>query len=49
MILKYYELSKVGLDKNFILFHGKNTGFKVEEIQKINKKFESTVTNYDEK
>ena len=49
MILKYYELNKIKLDNNFILFHGKNSGLKIEEIQKINNKFKSKITNYDEK
>ena len=35
MILKYYELNKIKLDNNFILFHGKNSGLKIEEIQKL--------------
>ena len=49
MILKYYELNKIKIDNNFILFHGKNSGLKIEEIQKIYNKFKSTITNYDEK
>ena len=49
MILKYYELNKIKLDNNFILFHGKNPGLKIEEIHKINNKFKSKITNYDEK
>ena len=36
MILKYFELNKINLNKtNFLLFHGKNEGFKREERPKI--------------
>tara|TARA_B100001057_G_C22851821_1_gene951239 strand:- start:475 stop:1455 length:981 start_codon:yes stop_codon:yes gene_type:complete len=49
MIIKYYELNKIKLENNLILFHGKNTGLKIEEIQKINSKLNAKLTNYDEK
>ena len=41
MILKYYELNKLNFGiTNFLLFHGKNEGYKNEEIKKIAKKLE---------
>ena len=49
MILKYYELKKINLNNHFILFHGKNSGLKIEEIQKINERFKTKIINYDEK
>ena len=49
MILKYYELNKINSNNQFILFHGNNAGLKIEEIQKINNKFKSKISNYDEK
>ena len=50
MILKYFELNKLNFDiTNFLLFHGKNEGYKDEEINKITNKFEIKVKNYDEK
>ncbi len=50
MILKYFELSKLNFDNtNFLLFHGKNEGYKEEEISKITNKFNMKVKNYDEK
>tara|TARA_B100000963_G_C22584823_1_gene652558 strand:+ start:253 stop:1236 length:984 start_codon:yes stop_codon:yes gene_type:complete len=50
MILKYFELSKLNFNiTNFILLHGKNEGFKNEEIKKISKKMEQKINNYDEK
>ncbi len=49
MILKFYELNKLSLNHQFILFHGKNSGLKVEEIQKIKNKFQKKIINYDEK
>ena len=49
MILKYYELNKINSNNHFILFHGKNSGLKNEEIQKINNKFKTKIINYDEK
>jgi len=50
MILKYFELNKLNFEiTNFLLFHGKNEGYKNEEINKITKKFDVNVNNYDEK
>ena len=50
MILKYFELYKLNFDTtNFLLFHGKNEGYKYEEINKITNKFKKKVKNYDEK
>ena len=50
MILKYFELNKLNLKiTNFVLFHGKNDGYKNEEINKITNKFNIKVKNYDEK
>lgn len=50
MILKYFELDKLNFNVvNFLLFHGKNEGFKNEEIKKITKKLKRTIVNYDEK
>ncbi len=49
MILKFYELNKLSLSHQFILFHGKNSGLKIEEIQKIKNRFKKKVINYDEK
>ena len=49
MILKYYELDKLNPKNLFILFHGKNTGLKEEEIHKIKNKFNKKISNYDEK
>ena len=50
MILKYFELNKINFNKsNFLLFHGKNEGYKREEITKISEKLRIKVTNYDEK
>ena len=50
MILKYFELNKINFKKtNFLLFHGKNEGYKYEEITKIIKNLSKKVTNYDEK
>lgn len=49
MILKYFELNKVNSNNQFILFHGKNTGLKIEEIKKLNIKFDKKLSNYDEK
>ena len=40
MILKYFELNKLNFEiTNFLLFHGKNEGYKNEEIRKITNKF----------
>ena len=50
MILKYFELNRLNLENtNFLLFHGKNEGYKNEEINKITNKFNIKVKNYDEK
>ncbi len=50
MILKYFELNKLNFDNtNFLLFHGKNEGYKDEEINKIINKFKVKVKKYDEK
>ena len=50
MILKYFELNKLNFNiTNFLLFHGKNEGYKNEEIEKITKRLKRTIVNYDEK
>ncbi len=50
MILKYFEISKINFDKtNFLLFHGKNEGYKSEGIKKIKEKLKIKITDYDEK
>ena len=50
MILKYFELNKLNFDiTNILLFHGKNEGYKSEEIDKISNKLNLKVKNYDEK
>ena len=51
MIIKFYEINKIDLEKNkFILFYGKNDGFKEDEINKISLKFKNNTTfKYDEK
>ena len=50
MILKYFELNKLNFNNtNFLLLHGKNEGYKKEEINKITNKFKIKVKNYDEK
>ncbi len=50
MILKYFELNKINFNKsNFLLFHGKNEGYKREEITKISEKLRIKITHYDEK
>ena len=50
MILKYYEIDKINFNKiNFLLLHGKNEGYKNEEIEKITKRLKRTIVNYDEK
>ena len=49
MILKYFEINKIDLEKNkFLLFYGKNEGFKNDTIEILTRKKES-VLNYDEK
>ena len=50
MILKYFELNKLNFEMtNFLLFHGKNEGYKIEEIRKITNKFNIKGKHYDEK
>ena len=50
MILKYFETNKINFNKsNFLLFHGKNDGYKREEITKISEKLRIKITDYDEK
>ena len=50
MILKYFELNKLNFNLvNFLLFHGKDEGYKNEEIKKITKILKRTIVNYDEK
>ena len=50
MILKYFELNKLNFEMtNFLLFHGKNEGYKIEEIRKITNKFNVKGKRYDEK
>ena len=50
MILKYFELNKLNFEiTNFLLFHGKNEGYKIEEIKKITNKFNIKGKHYDEK
>ena len=50
MILKYFELNKLNFSNtNFILLHGKNDGYKNEEINKIAKNLKKKITSYDEK
>tara|TARA_Y100000389_G_scaffold151074_1_gene150754 strand:+ start:172 stop:1164 length:993 start_codon:yes stop_codon:yes gene_type:complete len=49
MILKSYEIKKIDLKKsNFILFYGKNEGYKKEAIKFIVKN-KDEISNYDEK
>ena len=50
MILKYFELNKLNLNNtNFLLLHGKNEGYKNEEIEKISEKLKRKIVSYDEK
>ena len=50
MILKYFELNKLNFEiTNFLLFHGKNEGYKNDEIRKITNKFNVKGKRYDEK
>ena len=50
MILKYFELDKLKPRiTNFILFHGKNEGYKNDEIKKITKRLNKKIAIYDEK
>ena len=49
MIIKYYETNKINLDKNkFLLFYGKNEGFKAEIIKNVIKNRQN-ISTYDEK
>ena len=49
MIIKYYETNKINLDKNkFLLFYGKNEGFKAEIIKNLIKNRQN-ISTYDEK
>ena len=48
MILKSFELNKINLKINkFILFYGKNEGYKNQEIKNLNKSY-STILSYDQ-
>ena len=50
MILKYFELNKLNFNNTkFLLLHGKNEGYKNEEIKKITNKLNIKAKNYDEK
>ena len=50
MILKYFEINKINFNKtNFLLIHGKNEGYKREEITKIKERLKIKITVYDEK
>ena len=49
MIIKYYETNKIRLDENkFLLFYGKNEGYKAEIIRNLIKNRQN-VSTYDEK
>ena len=49
MILKNFEINKINLRKNkFLLFYGKNEGFKNDVIEMLTRE-EEGVTNYEEK
>ena len=49
MIIKYYETNKISLDKNkFLLFYGKNEGYKAEIIKNLIKNRQN-VSTYEEK
>ena len=49
MILKNFEINKIDLEKNkFLLFYGKNEGFKSEVINNLIKDKEG-ILNYEEK
>ncbi len=49
MIIKYYETNKINFGKNkFLLFYGKNEGYKTEIIRKLIKS-EQNVLTYEEK
>ena len=48
MILKYFEINKINFNiTKFLLIHGKNEGYKHEEITKIKEKLRIKVTDYD--
>ncbi len=50
MILKYFELNKLNFNNTkFLLLHGKNEGYKNEEINKITNKLNLKAKNYEEK
>jgi len=51
MIVKFYELNKKKISfSNFLLFYGKNEGFKKQEISKIKiANSDSEIINYEEK
>ena len=49
MILKFYELNKIDLNKNkLILFYGKNEGLKSDAVEKLIKNYDE-ILYYDEK
>ena len=49
MIIKYYETNKINLDKNkFLLFYGKNEGYKKEIVKDLIRKRQN-ISTYDEK
>ena len=49
MIVKFFDLKKINLDKNkFILFYGKNEGLKSEAINSLIKD-KSNISYYEEK
>ena len=49
MIIKFYELNKINLDKNkLILFYGKNEGLKNEAINNLEKN-RYKITRYEER
>ena len=50
MILKYYEINKINVEKEkLILFYGNNEGLKKEEIVKLNTNHKKKVFKFDEK
>ena len=50
MILKYFELNKLNFtNTKFLLLHGKNEGYKKEEIGKISERLKRKIISYDEK
>ena len=49
MIIKYYETNKISLDKNkFLLFYGKNDGYKTEITENLIKSRQN-ISTYEEK